>query len=302
MSPEPPRAQVLRTVADVRAWRARTRRDGETVALVPTMGALHEGHLSLIDVAVSAADAVIVSVFVNPTQFGPAEDFEEYPRDLERDQELVSARGAETVFVPSTSEMYPAAQTIWVEPGPLGDRLCGPGRPGHFRGVLTVVAKLFAIVEPDLAVFGQKDFQQSVLIRGMVEQLRFPIRILVAPTVREPDGLALSSRNTYLSDAERDVALSLSRALRAVRERFRAGEYDRATLESLVRGELESAGAEVEYAEIVDPDRLESTDAASPDDVCAIAARVGTTRLIDNAPLAGPSSLEERVGAGWAYK
>ncbi len=262
------------------------------------MGALHEGHLSLIDVAVAVADTVIVSVFVNPTQFGPAEDFEEYPRDLERDLELVTARGAATVFVPSTSEIYPAAQTIWVEPGPLGDRLCGPRRPGHFRGVLTVVAKLFAIVEPDLAVFGQKDLQQSVLIRGMVEQLRFPIRILVAPTVREPDGLALSSRNMYLSAAERDVALSLSRALRIVRERFGAGERDRATLESLVRGELENAGAEVEYAEIVDPDRLESPDVAGPDDVCAIAARVGTTRLIDNAPLAVPSSVDEGASAG----
>lgn len=275
-------------MAEVRAWRALRRREGETVALVPTMGALHEGHLSLIDVATTQGDAVIVSVFVNPTQFGPSEDLGEYPRDLERDVELASARGADVVFVPSTSEMYPTAQTIWVEPGSLGERLCGPRRPGHFRGVLTVVAKLFAIVEPDAAVFGQKDFQQSVLIRGMVEQLRFPVRILVAPTVREPDGLALSSRNAYLSAAEREVALSLSRGLRLARERFRAGERDRATLDSLVRGELERAGAEVEYAEILDPDRLEPPAVAGPDDVCAIAVRVGTTRLIDNAPLAGP--------------
>lgn len=288
---------MLRTVAEVRAWRAGRRRDGETVGFVPTMGALHEGHLSLIDVAVASADTVVVSVFVNPTQFGPAEDFEEYPRDLERDLELLSARDVDTVFAPSTSEMYPVEQTIWVEPGSLDDRLCGPRRPGHFRGVLTVVAKLFAIVEPDLAVFGQKDFQQSVLIRGMVEQLRFPTRILVAPTVREPDGLALSSRNAYLSADERDVALSLSRALRIVRERFRAGERDRTVLESLVWGELESAGAAVEYAEIVDPDRLESRGVVGPDDVCAMAARVGTTRLIDNSPLAGPSSLDENASA-----
>ena len=255
------------------------------------MGALHEGHLSLIDVAAAHADAVIVSIFVNPTQFGPTEDFEEYPRDLERDLELASARGAEAAFVPATAEMYPSEQTVWVEPGPLGDRLCGPGRPGHFRGVLTVVAKLLAIVDPDLAVFGQKDFQQSVLIRAMVEQLRFPIRILVAPTVREPDGLALSSRNAYLNTAERETAASLSRSLRLVRGRFAAGERDRAALESLVRGELEDAGAEVEYAEIVDPDGLEPPDTAGPEDVCAIAARVGATRLIDNAPLAGPASL-----------
>jgi pantoate--beta-alanine ligase len=255
------------------------------------MGALHEGHLSLIDVAAAHADTVIVSIFVNPTQFGPAEDFEEYPRDLDRDLHLASARGAGTAFVPTTAEMYPAEQTVWVEPGPLGDRLCGPGRPGHFRGVLTVVGKLFAIVEPDLAVFGQKDFQQSVLIRAMVEQLHFPIRILVAPTVREPDGLALSSRNAYLSAVERETALSLSRSLRRVRERFAAGEHDRAALEALVRAQLEDAGAEVEYADIVDPDGLEPPETAGPEDVCAIAARVGTTRLIDNASLAGPSSL-----------
>lgn len=262
------------------------------------MGALHEGHLSLIDAAVEGADTVIVSVFVNPTQFGPSEDFEEYPRDLERDLELLSGRGAGTLFVPTVSEMYPTDQTIWVEPGSLGERLCGPRRPGHFRGVLTVVAKLFAIVQPDLAVFGQKDFQQSVLIRGMVEQLCLPIRILVAPTVREPDGLALSSRNIYLSADEREVALSLSETLRMVRERFQAGERDRATLESFVQGELESAGAEVEYAEIVDLDRLESPDVASPEDVCAIAARVGTTRLIDNESLGGTSSLDERGDPG----
>jgi pantoate--beta-alanine ligase len=288
---------VLHTIAEMREWRAHRRGEGKTVAFVPTMGALHEGHLSLIDVARANADAVVVSVFVNPTQFGPSEDFDEYPRDFRRDTELSFGRGADAVFVPKTSEVYPGPQTIWVEPGALAERLCGPGRPGHFRGVLTVVAKLFAMVSPDVAVFGQKDFQQSVLVRRMVEELQFPIRILVGPTVREPDGLALSSRNEYLSASQRQTALALSRGLRAARERFAAGERDRAALEKVVREELEVAGAAIEYVQIVDPDRLEPPDRVGPADVCAIAARVGTTRLIDNTPLGGASSLDALPGA-----
>ncbi len=263
------------------------------MALVPTMGALHEGHLSLIDAARESADQVIVSVFVNPTQFGPSEDFAEYPRDLDRDVGLAEGRGADAVFAPPTDEMYPVEQTIWVEPGRLADRLCGLSRPGHFRGVLTVVAKLFAIVEPEVAVFGRKDFQQSVLIRRMVRELGLPVRIVVAPTVREADGLALSSRNAYLSPAERTVALSLSRAIGVARAGFAEGERGVATLEEAVRRVLEEAGAEVEYAEIVDPEDLERPSEAESRHVCAIAARVGTTRLIDNAPLGGPSPGDE---------
>ncbi len=285
-------AVVLHTIAEMREWRALRRGEGKAVAFVPTMGALHEGHLSLIDVARANADAVVVSVFVNPTQFGPSEDFDEYPRDFERDTELSFARGADAVFIPKTSEVYPVPQSIWVEPGDLAERLCGPGRPGHFRGVLTVVAKLFAIVDPDVAIFGQKDFQQSVLVRRMVRELRFPTRILLGPTVREPDGLALSSRNDYLSPSERQTAQALSRGLRAARRIFAAGERDPVILEAKVRDELESARAAIEYVQIVDPEHLDPPDRAGPADVCAIAARVGTTRLIDNSTLGGTSSLD----------
>lgn len=283
--------EVLRTAAEAREWRAARRSEGTTVALVPTMGALHEGHLSLIDAAREAADRVIVSVFVNPTQFAPTEDFAEYPRDLDRDVGLAEGRGADAVFAPGTAEMYPVEQTIWVDPGRLADRLCGLSRPGHFRGVLTVVAKLFAIVEPEVAVFGRKDFQQSVLIRRMVRELGLPVRIVVAPTVREADALALSSRNAYLSAGERAVALSLSRALGVARAQFADGEREVRALEGAVRRELEAAGAEVEYAEIVDPEKLERPAEAEARHVCAIAARVGATRLIDNASLGGPESL-----------
>ncbi|MGH7541370.1 MAG: pantoate--beta-alanine ligase, partial [Gemmatimonadota bacterium] len=234
---------VLRTVREVRAWRAGRREAGEIVALVPTMGALHEGHLSLIDAARDRAGAVLVSVFVNPTQFGPSEDFERYPRDLERDVALAAERGASAVFAPSDEEMYPAPQTVWVEPGEAGERLCGRQRPGHFRGVLTVVAKLFSIVEPEVAVFGRKDFQQSVLVRRMVEELHLPVEIVVAPTVRDADGLALSSRNVYLSAVERRSARALSGGLRAMRLAFASGERDPVALEALARSALEEAGA-----------------------------------------------------------
>jgi pantoate--beta-alanine ligase len=256
------------------------------------MGALHEGHLSLVDRARELSDRVVLSIFVNPTQFGPSEDFEEYPRDLERDLDLAGQRGVDVVFTPSDREMYPRSQSIWVEPGELANRLCGVGRPGHFRGVLTVVAKLFVIVEPDVAVFGGKDFQQAVLIRRMSEELRFPVRVEVAPILREPDGLAMSSRNAYLSSAERITATSLSRGLRRARELFAGGEVDSRRLIDEVRGVMVDAGAAVEYVGIVDTEELHPVDVARPDVVCAVAATVGETRLIDNALLAGPSALD----------
>lgn len=282
----------LDTVAGVAAWRAACRDAGRRVALVPTMGALHEGHLSLIDAALGRADRVIVSVFVNPTQFGPQEDFDAYPRDLETDARLAGARGAHAVFAPATGEMYPEPQTIWVDPGPLADRLCGRARPGHFRGVLTVVAKLFSIVAPEVAVFGRKDFQQSVLIRRMTAQLGFAIDVLTAPTRREPDGLALSSRNAYLDAAGRETAGSLSGALRAARAAFAAGTRDPRALEQVARGVMERGGARVEYAAVVDPGSLEPPAEARAPDVLALAARIGSTRLIDNETLGGPSPLE----------
>lgn len=280
------------TVDSVAAWREGSRHAGERVALVPTMGALHDGHLSLIDVARGLADRVVVSVFVNPTQFGPGEDFEAYPRDLSRDAELAEGRGAHAVFAPGGDEMYPEEQTIWVEPGPLADRLCGLSRPGHFRGVLTIVAKLFATLRPDAAVFGRKDFQQSVLVRRMNAQLAFGVEIATAPIVREPDGLALSSRNAYLSADEREVALSLSAALRAARYSFAHGEREPHACESGARAIMESAGADVEYVSVVEPAGLEPPVEAEARHVMAIAARVGTTRLIDNETLGESSPLD----------
>jgi len=257
------------------------------------MGFLHEGHLGLIDRARAEADAVAISVFVNPTQFGPGEDYEDYPRDLDRDLELAGGRGVDLVFAPGPEDMYPREPSIRVEPGRLGDRLCGLGRPGHFSGVLTVVLKLFHVVEPDVAVFGRKDFQQSVLVRRMTEELNLPIQVVAAPIVRAADGLALSSRNTYLSGDERERALSLSRALRRVRERFAAGERGAGTLAGIAREVMREAAVEAEYVEIVEPGGLERVERAAPDSVCAVAARVGSTRLIDNATLGGPSSLED---------
>ena len=280
------------TVGSLTAWREARRDAGERVALVPTMGALHEGHLSLIDAARARADRVVVSVFVNPTQFGPGEDYEAYPRDVARDERLAGGRGADAVFTPGANDMYPEEQTIWVEPGPLADRLCGLSRPGHFRGVLTVVAKLFAIVRPEVAVFGRKDFQQSVLVRRMNAQLGCGVEIATAPTVREPDGLALSSRNAYLSAAEREVARSLSGGLREARTRFAAGERDPGALERRARAVMEAAGADVEYVSVVDPEGLEPPARAEASHVMAIAARVGTTRLIDNETLGEPSPLD----------
>lgn len=281
---------VERTVAGLRAAVAGLRERG-AVALVPTMGALHEGHLSLLDRAREEADAVVVSIFVNPTQFGPDEDFDEYPRDLGGDRGKAAARGADLLFAPPVEEMYPREQTIWVEPGPLAERLCGAHRPGHFRGVLTVVLKLLHAVEPDVAVFGRKDFQQAVLIRRMAEELNLPVRIEAAPIVREPDGLALSSRNAYLSERGREAAVGLSRALRRVRELFAEGVRNPDALRAAGLQVLREVGAEPEYVEIVEPGTLEPPAEATGDAVCAIAAYVEDTRLIDNAPLAGPSSL-----------
>lgn len=277
--------RLARTVEACRREVGRLRGERGDVALVPTMGALHEGHLSLVDRARQLADAVVVSVFVNPTQFGPDEDYEAYPRDLEADRRKAGGRGADLVFAPPPSEMYPREQTVWVEPGPLADRLCGLDRPGHFRGVLTVVLKLFHVVGPDVAVFGRKDFQQSVLIRRMVEELNLPVEIATAPVVRDPDGLAVSSRNAYLSEDEREAARSLSRGLGRAREAFASGEREPARLEAVARRTMEEAGAEVEYVELVEPEGLERIERAGPETVCAVAARVGETRLIDNAAL-----------------
>ncbi len=282
---------VLRTVREMRGLSRRLRGAGSSIVLVPTMGSLHEGHLSLIDRARSLADRVCVSIFVNPTQFGPGEDFSRYPRDLARDIELAEARGADLIFAPEEDEMYPAAQRVWVDPGPLADTMCGEGRRGHFRGVLTIVLKLFQIVEPSAAVFGRKDFQQSVLIKAMCQDLALPVDLDVAPIVRASDGLALSSRNVYLSDEDRTRALGLSRSLRTARALFADGETDAGRLQQAVAGVLETAGLEPEYEAVVDPESLDKSAMAGARSVCAVAAVVGSTRLIDNTPLGGPPDL-----------
>ncbi|HEX5520764.1 MAG TPA: pantoate--beta-alanine ligase [Longimicrobiaceae bacterium] len=278
--------RLVRTKAEVREHLAAARAAGRSVALVPTMGYLHEGHLALIDRARELADFVAVSIFVNPLQFGPAEDLDRYPRDLERDLELARARGADLVFAPPAAEMYPGGEpwiAVVAERG--ADRLCGASRPGHFRGVLTVVAKLFGIFLPDFAVFGQKDYQQATLIRRMVADLDMPVAVEVAPIVREADGLALSSRNVYLSAEERARALALSRALAKGRALLAAGEADAEVLRAAMWREMEAAGLDVEYADVVDADTLEAVERAAPGAVVLVAARAGNTRLIDNAVL-----------------
>jgi pantoate--beta-alanine ligase len=266
-----------------------TREAGKSVGLVPTMGFLHEGHLSLVDRCREFSDFVIMSIYVNPLQFGPSEDFEQYPRDLESDLAAAKGRGVDVVFAPDDRELIPGELTVTVTPRRLADRLCGLGRPDHFEGVLTVVAKLFGIVQPDVSVFGQKDFQQAVLIERMTEDLSIPVQVEVASTIREADGIAMSSRNAYLSKEERSRAVSLSRGLAAAVRSFRAGERDASVLRDGVQREAEEAGViDVEYIEIVDPRELESVDSAGEDSVVAIAARVGATRLIDNVRLGRP--------------
>ena len=286
--------QVARTVSEMRRVREAATVTRRTIGFVPTMGYLHEGHLSLVDLARLEAELVVLSIYVNPTQFAAGEDLADYPRDLERDLELAGSRGVDVAFVPTDQEMYPEPQSVWVEPPRrMTDRLCGASRPDHFRGVLTVVAKLFGIVQPDLAVFGRKDYQQAVLIRRMVRELGLPIRIELAPIIREPDGVAMSSRNAYLTKADRPAAIGLSTALRTVREAFRSGERSAEVLRAAAREQMEAAGARVDYVEIVDPEELTPVSAAEPGSICAVAGWVGETRLIDNASLAGRSSLDD---------
>jgi pantoate--beta-alanine ligase len=247
------------------------------------MGALHEGHLALVRAALAKCDVVAVSIFVNPTQFGPNEDFSKYPRNLERDCELLESEGVQFVFAPSIKQMYPLENMTWIEVKGLSERLCGKSRPGHFRGVATVVAKLFHIIEPDVAFFGQKDAAQVAVIRRMVRDLNLPVTIEVCPIVREPDGLALSSRNAYLSSEERKSALSLYRSLMRVKQRFEAGERDSAKLISAARQEFSrEPGVKLDYFEIVDPDTLEARPTIREQVLVAVAATLGTTRLIDN--------------------
>jgi pantoate--beta-alanine ligase len=264
---------------EAETWRSR----GEKIALAPTMGYLHEGHLALVRRAREAADVVVVSIFVNPTQFGPGEDLERYPRSLERDIKLAGEAGAAVVFTPGAGEMYPDGFQSRVEVLEISRPLCGKSRPVHFQGVATVVAKLFNIVKPHVAVFGEKDYQQLAVIRRMVRDLNMDIDIIGHPIVREPDGLAMSSRNAYLTPESREIALRLSSALGRAREMVSGGEKSAERILLAVRGILETGGGlEVDYAELCHPESLDGAPRLEGPVLLAIAAFVGMTRLIDN--------------------
>lgn len=275
--------KVAQTIAEARDFCRRARTAGKRIGLVPTMGALHEGHLSLIRSARAKSEVVVVSIFVNPTQFGPNEDFANYPRNLEHDCELLEHEGVDLVFAPSVHEMYPQSGVTWVEVEGMSERFCGKSRPGHFRGVTTVVAKLFHVIEPDLAFFGQKDAAQVAIIRCMVRDLNFAADIEVCPIVREPDGLAMSSRNAYLNPDQRKSALVLHRSLMRVKELFDRGERDSAKLTAAAKQEFAATTAvRLDYFDIVNPENLEPQQVISRRVLVAVAAFVGTTRLIDN--------------------
>jgi pantoate--beta-alanine ligase len=274
---------VLHTIAETRAECTRIRLEGKTLGLVPTMGALHEGHLSLVRAAQASCDTVAVSIFVNPTQFGPKEDFSSYPRTLEADCSTLETAGVDLVFAPSVQEMYPSGASTFVEVPGLSDRLDGASRPGHFRGVATVVTKLLNIFAPEHAFFGQKDAAQVAVLRKMVSDLRFAVQLDVCPIVREPDGLAMSSRNRNLNNEQRRQALVLSRALLGVQELAQKGEHESAKLlAKALRVLAEEPAVQVDYCRVVDPDTLEDVPDVSKGALVAVAARVGTTRLIDN--------------------
>ena len=277
---------VAESVADLLSRLVAVRRTGKTIGFVPTMGALHAGHVSLMERARSECDVVVVSIFVNPTQFAPHEDFNRYPRPRDLDVRMCGAAGVDFVFYPTANEMYPTGYRTYVEVEGLSDILEGAIRPGHFRGVATVVTKLFLIVGANKAYFGQKDFQQQLVIRTMTRDLNVPTEVVVCPTRRDPDGMAMSSRNAYLSPAERNSGLCLSRALRQVVNRVESGERDLDLLRRVLHAELSTtAGVELEYAVIVDCQTLEESAVTRPRMAALVAARVGKTRLIDNMEL-----------------
>ncbi|MGE5735693.1 MAG: pantoate--beta-alanine ligase [Acidobacteriota bacterium] len=280
--------KICRTVQEVRIASRGVRMAGRKVGFVPTMGALHEGHLSLVRAAKKQSEVVFVSIFVNPTQFGPHEDFSKYPRTFDHDCELLQTEGVDVLFAPAVDEMYPKGAITFVTVEGLSDKLDGVSRPGHFRGVTTVVSKLFNIIEPDLAFFGQKDAAQVAIISRMVRDLKSPVEIVVCPIVREADGLAMSSRNAYLNPGERKQALVLRKSLLRAEELFRTGE--RRTSELVQAAQklfAQDPSVRLDYFQIVDPDTLEAFDTISGRALVAVAAYVGNTRLIDNTILSG---------------
>jgi pantoate--beta-alanine ligase len=276
----------LTSILDVRAWSRAQHSAGKRIGLVPTMGFLHEGHLALVDEARSRADAVIMSIFVNPLQFGPSEDLARYPRDLPRDRALASTRGVDALFIPQLEAMYPAGSEVRVAPGPSAERWEGAARPTHFAGVLTVVAKLFHLIEPDLACFGRKDVQQLTLVRQMVRDLDWPVEVVAVPTVREADGLAMSSRNAYLEPEDRRRAVVLSRALRVAHQLWKNGESRATVLEQAMRRELSTEPEiSVDYIALAEPRAMSPVATVNAESIVALAVRIGGTRLIDNMTL-----------------
>jgi len=276
--------KIINTPSEMQHLALEMKGEGRIIGFVPTMGYLHEGHLSLIRIARQHCDVLVVSIFVNPTQFGPNEDLDVYPRDFERDEALCKAEDVDILFYPNAAEMYMDDASVWVNEESLSTVLCGASRPGHFRGVCTVVAKLFNLVQPDIAVFGEKDAQQLRIIRRMVRDLNFPVKILSGPVVREPDGLALSSRNKYLSETERKDALCLRRALDKAVELYRRGERQVPVLKEAMREVIESVpSAKIDYMEIVDDETLQPlTNNINNNALIALAIWIGRTRLIDN--------------------
>ena len=275
--------EVAKTIGEIRSLIKKARSHGKTIGLVPTMGALHTGHISLIKAAAEQTDFVVVSIFVNPTQFGPTEDFDKYPRPFEQDLQICRDNGVNLVFAPSSEEMYNKDSLTWVDVDKLTEPLCGRARPGHFRGVTTVCAKLFNIVLPDKAFFGQKDAQQAIVIKRMVADLNMPLDIVVCPTVREEDGLAVSSRNKYLSDSERKDAPLIYEALQKAQAMIASGTKEIQKITDEMRKILSrSKLIEPEYVEIVDTETLQPAKTAEGKVLIAIAAKLGSTRLIDN--------------------
>ncbi|SPP92831.1 pantoate--beta-alanine ligase [Bradyrhizobium vignae] len=288
--------QTITSVAELRQVVGLARKAGKRVGLVPTMGYLHEGHLALAEASRKQCDVTVVSIFVNPTQFGANEDLSTYPRDFQRDERLCRDAGVAIVFAPDNKEVYPEGFETFVEPGELAKPLCGGFRPGHFRGVATVVCKLFNMVQPDAAFFGQKDFQQCAVVRRMTKDLNLPVEVVTLPTVREPDGLAMSSRNRYLNEQERQRAVAISRALLAAQDEFRSGSRDVRNLIAIAEKHLKPLD-KLQYLELVDSETLEPAESPlKRSATLCVAAYIGSTRLIDNMTMDLPVSIGEGAG------
>jgi pantoate--beta-alanine ligase len=275
--------KIINTVADMQSFSENLRREGRRIAFVPTMGYLHEGHLALMREARRRGDCVVVSIYVNPTQFGPSEDLSKYPRDFERDRALCEGVGVDVIFYPSDGEMYPPHYQTYVDLGEVTQNLCGLSRPGHFRGVATVCAKLFNMVKPHVAVFGRKDFQQLVVIRTMVRDLNMDLEIVGLQTVREPDGLAMSSRNIYLKPEERESALSLNQSLKLAQDLYDKGERDSGKIIGAIKKMIQSfPHTKIDYVQICDTTTMKDVVVIEAEAVIALAVKVGPARLIDN--------------------